>query len=456
MVLRPKYFEFTHTSADWSSGELTFSYKTELENGDIHEFTEKLILPEPVDSSLGEDPAIQKTLQMIHFSLGPSYFKAYGPTEIRHPYTISQKEANYWNILYTEGMGEYYYVNNLDFKDRVAFPYSDGYQSAAPSAAKMVSNRALVLHGGGKDSIVSVEIVKKAGVDFDLFAVNDSSIQQAVADVMGKKIETIHRTIDAHLIELNKSGEVYDGHVPISAVYASLAVLYAAIYGYRYVIVSNESSAMYGNIEYKGITVNHQWSKSLYYENLFRDYIQSNVSSHIEFFSLLRPIAEIHIAQIFSHYPEYFEAFSSSNHNFTIDPSGKKRRWSVDYSKGKVEFVWAILSAFLSRSDMLRIFEEDIYARTDVLDKFKELVGVKDIKPLECVGTPEEMKVAMYMAYKQGDFNDTPVMSYFISDILPELEKNIESMQKEVFAYEHDENIPPTFKEALSAIMKLQ
>lgn len=456
MVPTPKYFEFTHTSADWGAGELTFSYKIELENGTVHEFTERLVLPEPVEVSVGSSPAVQATLRLVHMLLGTSYFKLFGPAEIRHTYKISQLEADYWNTMYTQGMGEYYYVNGLEYEGRVNFPFELGYQPEMPEGGVELGNRALIMHGGGKDSIVSVEIARKAAMEYDLFAMNESDIQQSVADVMGKKTYAIKKTIDPRLIELNKAGNVYNGHVPIAAIYCALAVLYGLLKGYKYVVVSNEHSATYGNVDYKGLKVNHQWDKSEYYEDLFRSYLKLNISSDVEFFSLLRPLYEIKIAEIFSHFPQYFEAFSSSNHNFLLDPSGVKKRWSVDYSKGKVEFVWAILSACLSRSDMLRIFQEDIYARVDVLDKFKELLGVKDIKPLECVGTPEETQVAMYRAHTRGEFEHTPVMQYFVSDVLPTIQNSIDALTEEVFSYGDDSRIPSPFKEALSAIMKLQ
>jgi UDP-N-acetyl-alpha-D-muramoyl-L-alanyl-L-glutamate epimerase len=456
MVPTPKYFEFTTTTADWESGELSFSYRVELENGTVHEFSEKLVLPEPVEQSKGASPAVQAALRLVHMLLGTSYFKLFGPAEIRHHYRISELEADYWNTMYTQGMGEYYYVNDLEFEGRVSFPFEVGYQPEMPEGRMEVGNRALIMHGGGKDSIVSVEIARKAGVEFDLFAMNESDIQQAVAGVMGEKTSAIKKTIDPRLIELNKAGTVYNGHVPIAAIYSALAVLYGLLRGYRYVVVSNEHSATYGNVDYKGLKVNHQWDKSESYEDLFRSYLKQNITSDLEFFSLLRPLYEIKIAEIFSHFPQYFEAFSSSNHNFLLDSSGIKKRWSVDYSKGKVEFVWAILSAFLPRREMLRIFQEDIYARADVLDKYKELLGVKDIKPLECVGTPEETQVAMYLAHKRGEFEDTPVMRYFVSDVLPTIQNTIAALTNDAFSYGDDSRIPSPFKEALSAIMKLQ
>lgn len=447
MVPKASFFECTEYSTDWGTGELSFSYKVELEDGTTHNFTERLWISESIDTVRAKSPAVENALKMLHLVLGLSYYKAFIPQDIRHRYDHSPQQAKFWSTLYTKGLGEFFYVNQLDFRDRVKFPVSKHSQRAADAALEL-SDRALVLHGGGKDSIVSVEFIKKTGMDFDLFSVNAHDIQNAVAANMGKTLFTIKRELDQNLINLIQKGSVYDGHVPISAIYTAVSVLYALLFDYRYVVSSNERSAVHGNVDYLGMTINHQWSKSQEFETMMRDYTFNNVSKDLEFFSLLRPLYEIHIAKIFAQYPQYFESFSSSNHNFTIDQSGEKRRWSVDYSKGKVEFVWTLLSAFLPKAEMLRIFQENIYEREDALNKFKELLGVKDIKPLECVGTPEEMLVAICMAHERGEFEDTVVMKYFVAEVLPGIE-GIEGMKREVFSYGDDSCIPDVFKEAL-------
>lgn len=451
MIPKASYFEFTSYTTDWISGELCFSYKVQLENGESHEFTERLFIQNSVSQERVNQTAVEEVLQMIHLTLGVSYFKLYGPAEIRHHYKITSQDAHYWNTLYTQGMGEFYYVNNLEFKDRVSFEVTQDLPRPKDVTTSL-QERSLVLHGGGKDSATSVEIVKKAGLDFDLFAMNGYDIQLEVAKVMNKEMCLIKRSIDPLLIDLNTEGNVYNGHVPIAAIYSALAILYAVLFDYKYVIVSNERSAVYGNVEYKGMTVNHQWDKSQEYESLLREYLTNALSTDVDYFSLLRPLYEIHIVKIFTQFTQYFEVFSSSNHNFKIGQDGKKKRWDTEFSKGKVEFVWALFSAFLSKSDMLRIFEEDIYADSNLLLKFQELLGVKNIKPLECVGTPDEMKVAMYMCYDRGEFNETPIMQYFISEVLP-LIGDTDELKKEVFSYGDDSHLPPLLKDALSAIM---
>lgn len=447
---KPVSFSCTSYTADWSTGVLTFSYETHLEDGVTHTFTETLHVPLPSDLQRTTQPAVERMCEMIHLTLGVSYFKVFGPTVITHPYVFTQEQTDYWKLLYTHGLGEYYYTNSLDFRDvQIEGVIGDGEVTPVE-----LSERSLILHGGGKDSIVSVEIAKKADMDFDLFAVNHSGIQEAVAEVIGKPIHTIKRQVDMHMVELSKSGTVYNGHVPISAVYASLAMLYAVLHDYAHIIVSNEESAVYGNVDYLGIHVNHQWSKSQAFESATRGYLASICGTSLQFFSLLRPLYEIRIAQLFATFPQYFEHFSSSNHNFTLSHDGKKKRWDVDFSKGKVEFVWALLSAFLSKQDMLRIFEEDIFSREDRLHVFKQLLGEEDIKPLDCVGTPEETIYALYLCYQRGEWNDAPIMTYFVNDVLPKHVAQMDEYKSLVMGYGDDSHIPDTFRRALKSMLE--
>ncbi len=442
----PLSFSCDSYTADWETGEITFAYSSRLENGTEYHFTETLTVPLPEDKSRTLHPAIERMCEMIHMTLGVSYFKMFGPTVITHPYTFSSEQVAYWELLYTHGLGEYYYTNQLDYRGKVRV---EGRVGDVQSVELHSSQKALVLHGGGKDSIVSVEVIKKAGIEFDLFAVNHSGIQKGVADVMHKPIYTIVRKIDQQLIDMSKAGEVYTGHVPISAVYATLAMLYALLHGYTYVVTSNEESAVYGNISYLDMIVNHQWSKSQVFESATRAYLSSICGNSLDFFSLLRPLYEIRIAQLFSKFSEYFEVFSSSNHNFTISSDGKSQRWDVEFSKGKVEFVWALLSAFLSKEDMLRTFQIDVFSREDRLPIFQQLLGEKDVKPLDCVGTPEETIVALYLCYNRGEWNDTPIMMYFIHEVLPKHKDAIDSYTSYVMEWGDDSHIPHHFTNAL-------
>jgi hypothetical protein len=73
------------------------------------------------------------------------------------------------------------------------------------------------------------------------------------------------------------------------------------------------------------------------------------------------------------------------------------------------------------------------------------LLGVVDIKPFDCVGTPEEVIVAFYLASKQGEYRDDVVMEFFEKEVLPKVE-DIEKLHKAVFVESQAHSIPEEFQ----------
>lgn len=123
----------------------------------------------------------------------------------------------------------------------------------------------------------------------------------------------IDRKLDPQLFEMNKQGFL-NGHVPISSVIAFTSVLVSQLKGINTIAISNERSSNEGNIEFHGMMINHQYSKSFEFEERFQNYCktylydqQSNIKPH--YFSYLRPIYELQIAGIFAHFTQYHTAF---------------------------------------------------------------------------------------------------------------------------------------------------
>src|SRR5699024_822506 len=77
--------------------------------------------------------------------------------------------------------------------------------------------RVLVAVGGGKDSIVSIEGLRRAGYDVGLFAVNSYEPIEATAAVAGLPLHVARRTLDPTLFDFNAAGAP-NGHVPVTAV----------------------------------------------------------------------------------------------------------------------------------------------------------------------------------------------------------------------------------------------
>ena len=409
-------------------------------------FCEKITLPD-IDYFSFNEELLDKALFNLHLIAGASYYKTYCPKEIKiSSGVLSKEQALFWNDIYTKGLGEFFFKNNIDFRGLVDFPFEKDVRSSASSVE--LPSRTLVPLGGGKDSIVSSELIKEEEIDFDFLRLGKSEIVQGIAEKAGKKVLYMERELSSELFRLNKE-DVYNGHVPITAYVNFLSVVFCILFGYKYLAHSMEKSADEGNVEYLGEIVNHQYSKSFAFEKSFSKYLNDYISPDIKVFSLLRPLSELKIVQIFSQYKDYFPLFASCNANWTITKKKPEGKWCGFCPK--CVFIFLALSAFLPKEEVVKIFGKNLFADEKLQPLFLSLIGKHKFKPFECVGTLEESMAAFILASKSGEYSDDFIMKYFDTNILGSV-PNPEELIKEVFKGGSTENIPEEFK---SIIKKL-
>ncbi len=186
------------------------------------------------------------------------------------------------------------------------------------------------------------------------------------------------------------------------------------MYGYNSVVVANERSANIGNVEYLSEQINHQWSKSQEFE--------------IQYYSVLRTFSELKIIEKFTPYETYFPIFSSCNRNFAITKTTDKK-WCGECPK--CAFVFAGLAAFLPKEKVVSIFNKNLFTDSSLIPLYKQLAGLIDIKPFECVGTFDETKLALYLAYEKKEYAEDAIIQMFTHDILPTI-ADIEKLRKNI------------------------
>jgi len=443
--------------------EFVYSYE------DGPTFAETLTLPEGV--SIKKSPALDHALFALHLLLGISYFKAYCPKKIVvHSGTLSGEQAAFWNTLYTNGLGQFFYENNLDPHGVVNFPPNKptdalvGGAENGPMASRVTSRagattrtnqgmlfgdrthniKCIVPIGGGKDSLVTIELLKKAGIPFTTYTLGKHAITEEQRKTIHAPHFTIERRIDSQLFALNTTEDAYNGHIPITAMYSFTALLLAILNGDQYIVISSERSANEGNVEYMGTTVNHQWSKSAEAEQLIRDYIHQWISPTITYFSLLRPYSELAIAKQFAQYPQWLNRFTSCNANFKI--RGKApQRWCGHCPK--CAFVFIMLAPFVAKTDLIRAFGKNLLADDTLLPLYQELLGLKNFKPFECVGTPSEVRAACALIAKQGAYADDVIVQY-VAEHLPPVD---DILLTEVLTPSEQHAIPQPFHSTIHA-----
>jgi hypothetical protein len=262
--------------------------------------------------------------------------------------------------------------------------------------------------GGGIDSIVSVEAVREAHSGARLFVLNEFAAIEASLGTTGLPVVRAQRAIDPALLELNQRG-ARNGHVPITGILSSIAVLAAVLHGANEVVMSNEWSASQGNLEWNGRTVNHQWSKSLEFEDLFRAVVDESIGS-VDYFSLLRPLTSLRIAQRFARLDRYFGTFRSCNRAFRLDESARPTNWCGECDK--CCFVDLVLSPYVDADVLDDVFGGREPLRQERLrPQFETLLGLTpDTKPWECVGDISECRAAAHLGAQRADRADQPLL----------------------------------------------
>lgn len=441
-------FEFTSYQLHSDRKKIVFSYKVRLGNGMEETYEEHIVLNEPIREQI---PALllNNILFSLHLMLGVSYYKLHcAPLISILSGQLNPDQADFWNTVYIKGLGEFYFRNNLDFRDLIHFPYVQ--KTDIHALPYKVSDRSLLGIGGGKDSLVSYELLQKANKSFTPLVMQTNHsypLIDGIITYLSVPVLKLQRNTDKKVFEKKK--KVFNGHIPISAINAFLGIFSCLVYDYRNFIVSNERSANFGNLDYLGMEINHQWSKSLEFEQLFQKYIHSFVTPSITYFSLLRPLSELAIVKVFSSYKKYFSYFSSCNTNFKINESSTNSLWCK--SCPKCAFVFSLLSAFISKNDLIRIFGKNLYADNSLSNVYKQLWGIQGNKPFECVGTPDEVKIAFYLCLKNGEFNQDVIMQLFKEEVEPTM-KQSETVLAELLKKDSPQTLPTEFSSIISEL----
>lgn len=401
-------------------------------------------------------------ISQLVFSLGLvemlSYWKAFCSPMIQvEASSLTAEQIEWWHKLLINGMGEYFYVNQIDFtdKDFVKIVAAD-QNSHSSNIANLPSDHSapdhvdtrqpktidsnqpstfLVPIGGGKDSIVTLELLKQFS-PLTLLLVNPTQAARDIASQSDLTTITVSRQIDPYLLTLNN--QVYlNGHVPFSASLAFISVLVAYLHQIDNVALSNEASANEASLTYLDRPINHQYSKSFEFEKDFRDYLNDlpNTTNNTQlsaqemlkrvqhdealptYFSLLRPLNELQIGRLFAKLGQpYFSIFRSCN------KGSKTNIWCGDCPK--CLFAYLMLAPWLSESTMVSIFGQNLLEKEKLLPTLNALIGTTDHKPLECVGLREESLVACHLLIKRYQESNTQLPA-LLSLIKPELDVQV-------------------------------
>jgi hypothetical protein len=347
-----------------------------------------------------------------------SYWKAACPSRILiKPFRLGEEQIDWWKNVWFQGLGEFFYLNNIKTsKDDFADVVCTSKSHAALHELALDEKKVIVPIGGGKDSAVTLELLKDhyQCIPMIMNPRNASISTASVAGFRREEIFELHRSIHPQLLRLNDEGFL-NGHTPFSALLAFVSVVCAGLTGTKNIALSNESSANEPTDPETG--VNHQYSKSYEFERDFRNYTAKYTSADINYFSFLRPLNEVGIANIFSGFSKYHSIFRSCN------AGSKTDSWCGKCPK--CLFTYILLSPVLAKDELTRIFNKNLLDDPKLLDIFEELTGLKDIKPFECVGTVDEVNYSLCRTVKKYPEPLPFLLKYYISSPLFQKYRNL-------------------------------
>lgn len=421
--LRQTYPEFIFHSAHWrfEKRDLKISYRY---SAGEHHFEHRLTLPTSTTNEL---------IAPLVFSLGLvemlSYWKAFAsPLITIKAGALTNAQLAWWHHLLIRGMGEYFYLNQIDFRapDFVTLKSAPSPSTSLSTATSDQAQRgrevsrevskskkiSLIPLGGGKDSIVTLELARRqlpqADTQLRLLLVNPTEAARAVAKESQLPQLEVRRELDPHLFSLNRRGFL-NGHVPFSASLAFLSVLTAFLNQLDEVIISQEASADEPSLTYLGHEINHQYSKSAQFEARFRHYLRElgrqfpTIGQKLaDYRSPLRHLTELEIAALFAKLGRpYWHLFLSCNRG------SKTNQWCGQCPK--CLFTYLILAPWIPEEELVQIFGKNLLTEASLHPIMQALLGETPDKPLECVGMRAESREARRLLLAQAQAqNQTP------------------------------------------------
>lgn len=265
----------------------------------------------------------------------------------------------------------------------------------------------LVFCGGGKDSLLSMRVMDHLQEPYATMIYSHSiyghhAHQQQLIHQLSDHCSASTRhmlEIDddffstagmAHLAQFNIK-EALAAETPCS-IFAALPIAFAK--QYRCAVLGHERSADSANFIWPetGLKVNHQWGKSWQAETRLNNYIRRHLLADFNYFSILKPLNDVAIFGLLQNHQD--AVFSS--HSCNID-----KPWCKQCAK--CCYVWLGFKAYFDNQQVDALFAEDLFDNPENLIWFRQLLGLEQHTPFECVGQVDEARIALALYLQHNE-----------------------------------------------------
>lgn len=351
-----------------------------------------------------------RTLRDLAIATSVSYYKLHLAPEVHVAWHLSDTATVFWQWIFRNGFSELAYKNKLDWSvlDRVTIT-SEAEAPAPEADHQPLTEGAVVGIGGGKDSSLVTRLLQDMSIDVLGYAteINPPKLIEVNVRVLGIPFSPVRRTLDPQLKTLKEG--MYQGHIPVSLIYAFTGILIASQQGKKYVFVGNEASADEETAYWLDRPVNHQWSKSGEFEEKVQSYVKAEVHPDLTYASLLRPLASARIIELFTkNLPDIHQHFSSCNENFKVASSLPAGTYWCGVC-AKCLGTYLLMAEYLDKASLKNIFGKNLEDDASLADLMRALLGLTPEKPYDCVATRDEMCLAM--THLRNDIKRSPLVA---------------------------------------------
>ena len=199
-TFREDYPEFIYKSFELSETDETVNIKYNFEITDLAEFSPQWKIKKSNPKPVTLDPVLRK----LAFSLGMvelvSYWKiACPPTVYVEAGVLDAKQIAWWKNLYYHGLGEFFYTNGIE-PDAETFMtiQSMGQEEAGVKMPLTNPKGCLIPVGGGKDSVVTIELLKQSSEPTTCYIINPRGATIYTTEVGGytpEQVMSVKRTL---------------------------------------------------------------------------------------------------------------------------------------------------------------------------------------------------------------------------------------------------------------------
>jgi len=366
-------------------------------------------------------------------------------TFISEAVSLDHKDIAFFLEIFQNGISQLFYKEKRSFKE---FPEivsrSEAPLQFSQSQEVNLYPQAIVANGGGKDGAVAFELASECGLKPETFTGVLTNDREPCPENFEQRLD-----FATLLNQGNKQGVAARRFLDISQIESPSTAFYPHLYSYvfqmaiialyrqsQYLIVGNERSANFGNANWEGKEVNHQYSKSLPAERLINSFLKK-INPNLDYFSALMPCYGLKIIKKFATSPRLLQGFTSCN--FAYRQGNQK--WCEKCSK--CAFVFLTLAAFIEDLDFLstKVFSQNLFEVKGLQDTFIDLMGVGERKPFECVGEKEEVWVALEILLERDSKNS--VIDFYRKQVRPKISSDLPRIIKKLNQVYPEHNIPP-------------